>query len=95
MQMRDIKPFALRMPAAMRLQLERLAKQNRRSLNQEIVEKLEKLLSDQPYEAPKTTVVSVREPSAPYRLNEVEVALLEILKAMPIEKQLAMLSLFK
>ncbi|OQX03092.1 MAG: hypothetical protein BWK73_40640 [Thiothrix lacustris] len=38
---RDVNPFGLRMPAEVKEELEKLAEQNRRSLNAEIVVRLE------------------------------------------------------
>lgn len=96
MKMKDIKPFALRMPPTMRESLERVAAQNRRSLNQELIERLAVSLRNAPAVGERATVLKTGMPeAAAYRLSELETAMLLVLKGMSVEKQLALLSLFK
>ncbi|HQS59956.1 MAG: hypothetical protein B7Y56_03365 [Gallionellales bacterium 35-53-114] len=93
-KMADIAPFGLRMQTEIKAKLEREAKINGRSLNAEIVSRLQISL-DKPGAAQSRHVVA--EPSANSYLpeiNDIERQLLMIFRRMPVEKQLALLSLF-
>ena len=94
-KMKDIKPFALRMPPKLREQLERAAVQNKRSLNQEVMERLEASIANTPPSAPRASVYNAEMATGTYRLSELETVLLDLFKHMQVEKQLALLSLFK
>lgn len=97
-------PVVLRMRPEMKAQLMKLAVKNGRSLSKEIVLRLEQSLKIPPDAFTLTLgtpvpVPGIREGApAPYaaaKLNTFEQAMLEVFRALPAEKQLALLSLFK
>ena len=93
---RDYPMFGLRMPPELRDQVSREAKINGRSLNGEIVDRLKKSL-ERPIHA--ASGHKVEEPqvgaygNAP-NITDTERQLLTIFRRLPVEKQLALLSLF-
>lgn len=89
--------FVLRLPKEVRADLEKAAERNGRSLNAEIVALLRHSL-----QGPGSTSspkVGTRQPAHVYdaqgKLNESEEMMLRIFRALPVEKQLGLLSLFK
>lgn len=98
----DIAPFGLRLPPETKDELSKAARHNGRSLNAEIVARLMWSLQ---YEK---TSLTQREQHQPIQMktkqkgkiysaefSELEIALLETFRKMPVEKQLALLTLFK
>jgi len=98
----DIAPFGLRLPPETKDELFKASRQNGRSLNAEIVARLVWSLQ---YEK---TSLTQREQSQPIQLktkqkgkihsvefSELEITLLETFRKMPVENQLALLTLFK
>lgn len=98
----DIAPFGLRLPPETKDELFKAARHSGRSLNAEIVARLVWSLQ---YEK---TSLAQREQSQPLQLktkqkgktyhvefSELEIALLETFRKMPVENQLALLTLFK
>jgi hypothetical protein len=89
---RDINPFGVRMPPDLKEDLEKQAKSTGRSLNSEIVERLKGSLT-----AGGGGNI-VEQNKAAYQIShtsESELQLLAIFRKLPIEKQLALISLFK
>lgn len=89
--MADIAPFGLRMQTELKERLEREAKINGRSLNAEIVDRLKKSI-----EQPAKGGFKAEQVSGGYTpgVTDIERQLLTIFRRMPVEKQLALLSLF-
>lgn len=91
MGMREIAPFGLRLTPKLKARLEAEATAGGRSLQKEIVMRLEASLvvNAGPNEA--------RQPIAVYDIggNEVEAAMLRVFRDWPVEKQLGFLTLFK
>ena len=97
MKVRDIAPFGVRMPSDLKAMLEREAKINNRSLNSEIIDRLKKSLERQPAAAGNTShMASASATNTDYAntLSDSERQFLGIFRRMPVEKQLALLSLF-
>lgn len=104
---RDVQPTVLRLHPETREQLMRLATINGRSLSKEIALRLEaSLQADHPphsYTTPSTATAHTtlhdvgtqtqKSPADP--LSETDRAMLGVFRRMPVEKQLALLSLFK
>lgn len=90
---RDFPMFGLRMPPELKDKISRESKINGRSLNAEIVDRLKKSL-----EPPIRTEGGhkVEQVSGSYtpEITDIERQLLTIFRRMPVEKQLALLSLF-
>lgn len=95
-RIREINPFGLRMQAELKERLDIEAKISGRSLNAEIVYRLQLSLENQAIVESSYTVkqpaVEVYE-NAP-EISNIEMKLLSIFRRMPVEKQLALLSLF-
>lgn len=94
---RETPQFGLRMPPDLRDLIEKEAKINGRSINAEIVSRLRASLEN-------ATAVSgsyqAKEPSYAEQnkgaeLSEIERHLIAVFRRMPVEKQLALVSLFK
>ncbi len=87
------QPFGFRMPVEVRAEVERRAKNNGRSLNSELIAlinlALGKIKKDH-----TLPLNSVNQGETPY-LTEYEDMLLKVFRQMPVDKQLALLSLFK
>lgn len=83
--------FGLRLPSELRETLEKLAEKNGRSLNAEIVA----ILGGAAGGGSSTVVPFKAEQPRGRYLNEHDEMLLRIFHKMPVEKQLALLSLFK
>lgn len=96
MKVRDIAPFGVRMPSELKELLEREAKINSRSLNAEVIDRLKKSTERQTTTGSANYVAS---PSANYdyanALSDSERQFLGIFRRLPVEKQLALLSLFR
>lgn len=94
MKVRDIAPFGVRMPSELKEMLEREAKINNRSLNSEIIDRLKKGLEQQ---AGNTNYVASASANTDYAnaLSDSERQFLGIFRRLPVEKQLALLSLFR
>lgn len=93
-KVRDIHPFGVRMPTDLKDRLDREAKISGRSLNTEIVMRLNASLEA----GQGTKKYQINSPSAqPYtkEMSDLERQLLNIFSRMPVDKQLALLSLFK
>lgn len=92
--MREIAPFGLRMPAELKERIDREAKANGRSMNTEIISRLWAS-----FEPKQTGHLQAMSPAAPSygesELSEIERQLLRIFRRLPVEKQLALVSLFK
>jgi hypothetical protein len=91
----DINPFGLRMQPELKSTLEREADINGRSLNAEIVNRLQLSIERQRTGVEKS--YKSAEPAAPAYLakDDHERAMLNVFRRMSPEKQLALLSLFK
>lgn len=91
MGMREIAPYGLRLPPKLKTHLEDQAKAGGRSLQKEIVMRLESSL-EQP-----SAFHEARQNVALYDLSssETEAEVLRLFRKWPVEKQLAFLSLFK
>lgn len=101
---RDVHPTVLRLHPDLRDELIRLAAINGRSLSKEIANRLQSSLTLSPgiptallsYKTDHTSNgAPVKQESPAYALTDLDQAMLAIFRAMPVEKQLAMLSLFK
>lgn len=104
---REVQPTALRLQPDVRAELVRLAFVNGRSLSKEIAMRLEASLkaegssttSSRPstYSAPNTpTVLHTANDKGPAStLSGTDQAMLDVFRALPPEKQLALLSLFR
>lgn len=86
--MRSIAPFGLRIGADLKTKLEIAAKSNGRSLNLEMVARLARSLE---LDAIHPATADV----APKPLSDLDAAFLTVYRALPVEKQLALLSFFK
>jgi hypothetical protein len=94
-RVRDIHPFGVRMPAELKERIDREARINGRSLNTEIVTRLKSSL-DATGKLPRSAYTAEQQQGAYAReLNDIERQLLNIFRRMPVDKQLALLSLFK
>lgn len=93
--------FLLAMPDELRGYIERAASINGRTVTAEIVTRLQASLSasvtnHNPYTQPNTpTVVPINDHGPAGALADTDRAMLEIFRKMPVEKQLALLSLFR
>ena len=96
MKVRDIAPFGVRMPSDLKEVLEREAKINNRSMNSEVIARLKNSLERQTAAATANYAASASV-NAGYTnvLSDSERQLLGVFRRMPVEKQLALLSLFK
>jgi hypothetical protein len=92
-RVRDINPFGLRMQAELKERLDREAKINGRSLNAEIVERLRVSL-DPPIRTESGYRAEQANSSYTPEISDIERQLLTIFRRLPVEKQLALLSLF-
>lgn len=98
---RDVQPTVLRLHPEMRAALMRLANINGRSLSKEIAQRLERSLEADPvpqsYKAPNLTTRHITQedkgPADP--LTETDRAMLAVFRQLPVDKQLALLSLFR
>ena len=98
----DIAPFGLRLPPKTKDELFKAARHNGRSLNAEIVARLvwslqyEKTSLTQ-REQPQLVQLKTEQEGKIYsaEFTELEIALLETFRKMPVENQLALLTLFK
>lgn len=90
----DMTAFNLRLTADLRLAIQKRAETNGRSINAEILAMLTLVISSR---APReVTPMLARQDVIPYNVGAAdEEMLLRIYRAMPVEKRLALLSLFK
>ncbi|MBU0592456.1 MAG: Arc family DNA-binding protein [Gammaproteobacteria bacterium] len=96
MKVRDIAPFGVRMPAELKDRLDREAKINGRSLNSEVVSRLQKSLDGQSHVMTNGyTEQEINRYVATHPLSDTERQMVNVFRKMPPEKQLALLSLFK
>lgn len=89
----EIAPLGVRMQPALKEALFDAARRNGRSLNAEVVLRLE-----QSFESGKLAGLSVEQPVPPYSgrpLSAIEQTFLDVVRKLPPEKQLALISLFK
>ena len=93
-KVRDINPFGIRMPADLKEKLTREAKINGRSLNSELVDRLDKSLR-YPADNAKSDYSAQQAYSQNYglELSEAERQLIAIFRKMSPDKQLALLAL--
>ncbi len=96
MGIRETAPFGVRMPDELKEALQREAKINGRSLNQEIVARLRSSL-EQPVRVPTNgyTVHQGGQQGYSEGMSDAERQMVAVFRRMPPEKQLALLSLFK
>lgn len=102
---RDVQPTVLRLHPDLRTELMRIAAVNGRSLSKEIANRLkESLKPPEPGIAPSpisyppvhtSNGAPAKTESPAYVVTNLDQAMLAIFHAMPVEKQLALLSLFK
>jgi len=88
---REIKPFGLRMPPELRELLKQHAELNRRSLNSEIVARLQTTLDPSERRSQSDATVQTHDVVV---LSDAERALLNVFRSLLPDKQLALLSLF-
>lgn len=91
-KIREINPFGLRLPPEVKRSLEREAKSNHRSLNAEIVSRLQANLNGT---APPANTAAHNVAGYGANLTELDRAMLGVFKQLSPERQLALLSLFK
>ena len=93
----DIAPFGLRLPPTVKQQLADAANKNARSLNAEIVARLVASLNNHDVPALSRSMEANERPIQAYKptWSDLELALLDIFRGMSVEKQLALISLFK
>jgi hypothetical protein len=95
MKVRDIPPFGIRMPPDLKERLSNEAKINGRSLNVEIVLRLKRSFENMAIdEHPRYTMEHPVSGGYTSDITDIERKLLTIFRRMPVEKQLALLSLF-
>ena len=99
---RDVQPTVLRLHPDVRAELVRLAFVNGRSLSKEVATRLEASLKETAtpklvYSAtPREGAAHPANDNGPaYALSGTDQAMLEVFRRMPVEKQLALLSLFR
>jgi hypothetical protein len=90
---REYPMFGLRMPPELKDKVSREAKINGRSLNAEIVDRLRKSLEPLLLTESGHKVAQMNSSYMP-ELTDIERKLLTIFRRLPVEKQLALLSLF-
>ncbi|MDP2398845.1 MAG: Arc family DNA-binding protein [Burkholderiales bacterium] len=95
MKVQDINPFGVRMPSELKQLLDFEAKKNTRSLNSEIVARLWESLGRNDRIEGKLGVTEVSAPHYGAQLNGADKAILAIFRKLSVEKQLALISLFK
>jgi len=94
MKVRDIPPFGLRMQPELKAKLEReRLLTGRRSLNEEIVARLQASLDGEG--TLKNGHYTLHDGTGKIDLTDADRMMLHLFKKLPTEKQLAMLSLFK
>lgn len=94
-RVRDIHPFGVRMPAELKERIDREAKINGRSLNTEIVIRLKSSLDARATLPKNAYTAEQQQGSYAQELNDIERQLLNVFRRMPVDKQLALLSLLK
>lgn len=93
---REMLAFHVRMPEEIKQQLDKESKINGRSLNAEIVSRLQRSLEKQAAKGFKVEAPSgPGYGTTPRQLTDPERQILTIFQSMPPEKQLALISLFK
>jgi hypothetical protein len=85
---RNINPFGLRIPAELKRHLEGSARANRRSMNAELVLRLQESLEQHPLWVPE-----IREPGETYALTASQVELLSAWESLNRRGQRALLEL--
>lgn len=94
-KVRDINPFGVRMPAELKERIDREARINGRSLNTEIITRLKGSLEVSGKSPRNAYTAEQRQGAYAQELNDIERQLLSIFRRLPVDKQLALLSLFK
>lgn len=84
---RDINPFGLRMPPELRKRLEKSAKTNRRSINAELVLRLQDSVEKDPLFVPE-----IHEAAERYQLSEEQTALLSAYQSLSPRRRRALLA---
>lgn len=94
---RDVAPTVLRLHPDIRAELVRLAFINGRSLSKEIAVRLDESLKTQKTGegTPTYKLSGVENEAPPAVLSDTDQAMLDIFRALPPEKRLALLSLFR
>jgi len=95
---RDINPFGLRMPQELKQTLTGMAERNKRSLNAEIVARLQdSITADRDYfiQTGKLPLRAEEKALTYTAKTELEQELLQIFTKLSVEKKLALISLFK
>ena len=85
---RDINPFGLRMPHDLKKLIEKSAKTNRRSMNAELILRLQDSIEKDPLFVPE-----IREASRSYELSEDENVLLKAYSTLSPRRRRALLEL--
>lgn len=83
----------VRMPPELKARLQNAADLNGRSLNMEIVQRLSASLQEAYPDAPMVVNETPRDYTVP--LTDLEKSLLAVFRRLPVDKQLALISLFK
>jgi hypothetical protein len=83
---RDINPFGLRMPQELRRRIERSAKTNRRSMNAELILRLQDSVEKDPLFVPE-----IKEAAKNYELTEDQSALLKAYNGLSPRRRRALL----
>lgn len=93
-KVRDINPFGVRMPTDLKDRLDREAKISGRSLNTEIVMRLSASL-EAAHEVKKYQINNPAAQQYAPEITDLDRQLLSVFRRMSVEKQLALISLFK
>jgi hypothetical protein len=87
---REINPFGLRMPEELKKRIARSAKANRRSLNAELVLRLQHSVARDPEHLPE-----IRENTGSYALSADQVRLLEYYENLSLRRRRALVELLR
>ncbi|MDR2877602.1 MAG: Arc family DNA-binding protein [Chromatiales bacterium] len=87
---REINPFGLRMPEDLKRRLARSAKTNRRSMNAELVLRLQHSVVDEP-----SRLSEIREAPGSYALHPDQVLLLERYDSLSLRRRKALIEFLK
>lgn len=87
---REINPFGLRMPAELRKLVEKSAKINRRSLNAELVMRLQSSVERDPVFVP-----DISEDGADYGLSDDQSALVSLYNRLPARRRKVLLEFLR
>lgn len=87
---REINPFGLRMPEDLKKRLARSAKANRRSMNAELVLRLQHSVAQDPSHLPE-----IREAAGSYKLSPDQILLLECYDILSPRRRKALIELLR